>query len=68
MIRACVDPPWAVRIEDRAPRTVMLVVRGDAWIVPDTGDRLRLREGELAIARGPTRTSVPTTPAPRPRP
>ncbi|PWI09891.1 AraC family transcriptional regulator [Streptomyces sp. NWU339] len=53
MIRACFDPPWSVRIEDRAPLTVMLLVRGDAWIVPDRGDRLRLRPGDLAIARGP---------------
>ncbi|MCX4814722.1 AraC family transcriptional regulator [Streptomyces sp. NBC_01239] len=53
MIRACFDPPWAVRIEDRAPLTVMLMVRGDAWITPDTGERVRLRPGDLAIARGP---------------
>ncbi|WP_406724801.1 AraC family transcriptional regulator [Streptomyces sp. GD-15H] len=53
VIRACFDPPWSVRIEDRAPLTVMLLVRGDAWIVPDRGDRLRLRPGDLAIARGP---------------
>ncbi|MEV8541277.1 AraC family transcriptional regulator [Streptomyces sp. NPDC051572] len=53
MIRACFDPPWAVRIEDRAPLTVMLMVRGDAWITPDTGERIRLRAGDLAIARGP---------------
>lgn len=53
MIRACFDPPWAVRVEDRAPLTVMLMVRGESWIVPDTGERVRLRPGELAIARGP---------------
>ncbi|MFI6245656.1 AraC family transcriptional regulator [Streptomyces sp. NPDC051016] len=53
MIRACFDPPWGVRIEDRAPLTVMLMVRGDAWILPDTGDPVRLRAGDLAIARGP---------------
>ncbi|WP_437025218.1 AraC family transcriptional regulator [Streptomyces sp. enrichment culture] len=53
LIRACFDPPWAVRVEDRAPLTVMLVVRGDAWIVPDRGPRLRLGPGGLAIARGP---------------
>ncbi|PAZ17069.1 AraC family transcriptional regulator [Streptomyces sp. SA15] len=53
MIRACFEPPWAVRVEDRAPLTVMLMVRGDAWIVPDTGERVRLRAGDLAIARGP---------------
>lgn len=53
MIRACFEPPWAVRVEDRAPLTVMLMVRGDAWIIPDTGERVRLRAGDLAIARGP---------------
>lgn len=53
MIRACFDPPWAVRVEDRAPLTVMLVVRGEAWVVPDRGERARLRAGDLAIARGP---------------
>ncbi|MER5911044.1 AraC family transcriptional regulator [Streptomyces sp. NPDC001982] len=53
MIRACFDPPWAVRVEDRAPLTVMLAVRGDAWITPDAGEPVRLQEGDLAIARGP---------------
>ncbi|MGW3911263.1 cupin domain-containing protein [Streptomyces sp. NPDC005070] len=53
MIRACFDPPWCVRVEDRAPLSIMLVVRGDAWVVPDEGEGLRLRAGDLAIARGP---------------
>lgn len=53
MIRACFDPPWAVRVEDRAPLTVMLLVRGEAVIVPDSGEPVRLRPGDLAIARGP---------------
>ncbi|WP_055711677.1 helix-turn-helix transcriptional regulator [Streptomyces torulosus] len=55
MIRACFDPPWCVRVADRAPLTIMLMVRGDACIVPDAGDgdRVRLRAGDLAIARGP---------------
>ncbi|MGW3310896.1 AraC family transcriptional regulator [Streptomyces sp. NPDC001073] len=62
MIRACFDPPWAVRIEDRAPLTVMLMVRGDAWITPDTGERVRLRTGDLAIARGPDPYTCGDTP------
>ncbi|WDV55305.1 AraC family transcriptional regulator [Streptomyces coeruleorubidus] len=53
MTRACFDPPWAVRVEDRAPLTVMLVARGEAWVLPDRGERTRLRAGDLAIARGP---------------
>ncbi|AZP21127.1 AraC family transcriptional regulator [Streptomyces aquilus] len=66
MIRACFEPPWSVRVEDRAPLTVMLMVRGEAWVMPDAGERsetgfppaegrerVRLRAGDLAIARGP---------------
>ncbi|MCR3726546.1 MULTISPECIES: AraC family transcriptional regulator [Streptomyces phaeochromogenes group] len=53
MIRACFEPPWSLRIEDRAPLTVMLMVRGHAWIMPEEGERVRLRAGDLAIARGP---------------
>ena len=54
MIRAGFDPPWAVRVEDRAPLlTVMPAVRGEAVVLPDTGESVRLRPGDLAIARGP---------------
>ncbi|MEU1528904.1 AraC family transcriptional regulator [Streptomyces fagopyri] len=53
MIRAAFDPPWCVRVEDGAPLTVMLVVRGRAWITPGEGEPLLLRAGDLAIARGP---------------
>ncbi|MEV8549117.1 AraC family transcriptional regulator [Streptomyces glaucescens] len=53
LIRACFDPPWAVRVEDRAPLTVMVMARGDAWITPEAGAPVRLAAGELAIARGP---------------
>ncbi|MGW3629919.1 cupin domain-containing protein [Streptomyces sp. NPDC005122] len=53
LIRAAFDPPWCVRVEDRAPLTIMLVVRGRAWITPNEGERLPLRAGDLAIARGP---------------
>ncbi len=50
MIRACFEPPWAVRVEDRAPLTVMLMARGDALITPDgDGEPVRLRPGDLAL-------------------
>ncbi|MFC3574622.1 AraC family transcriptional regulator [Streptomyces yaanensis] len=67
MIRACFDPPWAVRVEDRAPLTVMLMVRGDGWVVPDKGERVRLRAGDLAIARGPDPYTCGDDPATEPQ-
>ncbi|MFF9281661.1 AraC family transcriptional regulator [Streptomyces griseosporeus] len=67
LIRACFDPPWAVRVEDRAPLTVMLLVRGDALVVPEGGEGVRLRAGDLAIARGPAPYTCADDPATEPR-
>lgn len=35
LLRSLLDPPWSLRIQDEAPLTVVAVVRGTAWIVPD---------------------------------
>src|SRR5262245_30273967 len=52
-LRTIMEPPWSVRIEDRAPLSIVAVVRGDAWYVPETGDATRLGPGVLVIVRGP---------------
>lgn len=63
MIRACFDPPWAVRVQDEAPLTVMLMARGSCWITPDGGaGPVRLGPGDLAIARGPEPYTCADTP------
>ncbi|HET6707525.1 cupin domain-containing protein, partial [Amycolatopsis sp.] len=53
LLRSVLTPPWSLRIEDRAPLTVVSVVRGEAWIVPDGGEAVSMGEGDVAIARGP---------------
>ncbi|MGW4562981.1 AraC family transcriptional regulator [Streptomyces sp. NPDC004561] len=54
MIRACFDPPWAVRVADEAPLTLVITARGGCWITTDAdGTTVRLGPGDLAIARGP---------------
>jgi hypothetical protein len=42
-----------VRIEDEAPLTLMAVVRGEAWIVPDGGEGVALEHGNVPIVLGP---------------
>lgn len=66
-MRACFDPPWSVRVEDEAPLTLMLPVRGDAWLVPDDGEPLRMRPGDVAMARGPAPYTVADDPQGAPR-
>jgi AraC-like DNA-binding protein len=65
VLRAILDPPWSMRIEDRAPLCLVAVVRGDAWVLPDGGEPVRLRPGDVAVVRGPdpyTVADTPTTP------
>ncbi len=67
LLRSVLTPPWSLRIEDRAPLTVVAVVRGDAWVVPDRGEAVRLGEGDVAIVRGPDPYLVADDPATPPQ-
>jgi AraC-like DNA-binding protein len=58
VLRSILEPPWSLRIKDEAPLTLVAVVRGDAWIVPDDGQPERLGPGDLAILRGPDHYTV----------
>jgi AraC-like DNA-binding protein len=53
VLRSMMDPPWAIRIEDEAPLTLIAMVRGNAWMLPDDGENVELRSGDVAIVRGP---------------
>ena len=66
LLRSVMEPPWAIRIEDRAPLSLMAMVRGDAWVIPADGDPVLLRPGDIAVMRGPDPYTVaddPHTPA-----
>jgi AraC-like DNA-binding protein len=52
-LRSIMDPPWSVRIEDRAPLSLVALVRGTAWVLPDDGEPAGLGPGDVAIMRGP---------------
>ncbi|MFJ9776381.1 AraC family transcriptional regulator [Kitasatospora sp. NPDC101157] len=65
LLRSILTPPWSLRIEDRAPLSVVTTVRGEAWIQPEHGTPLLLRPGDVAILRGPEPYTVaddPNTP------
>ncbi len=64
LLRAILDPPWSVRIQDEAPLSLVAIVRGRAWAVPDRGEAVRLQPGDVTIMRGPdayTFADDPTT-------
>ena len=64
LLRSVLDPPWALRIQDEAPLTLVTVVSGAAYVVLADGAPVRVTPGDVAILRGPTRTRSLTTPRP----
>ena len=68
LLRSMLDPPWSMRIQDEAPLTLVAMVRGEAWVLPDDGDaRAAARAGDVAILRGPDPYTVADDPATPPQ-
>jgi AraC-like DNA-binding protein len=53
LLKVILDPPWSLRIEDRAPLAVVCLVRGTAWVLPDGGTSVQMTAGDVLVARGP---------------
>ena len=67
VLRSILDPPWSMRIQDQAPLTLIAPLRGNAWLVSDTGDAVPLQLGDVAITRGPDPYTVADDPATPPQ-
>ncbi|MFC4070094.1 AraC family transcriptional regulator [Actinoplanes subglobosus] len=65
--QAVLDPPWGLRIEDRAPLALATPLHGHAWVVPDDGPPVLVRSGGVAIVQGPEPYTVADTPVTRPQ-
>src|SRR5262249_13084497 len=53
LLRCAMDPPWSLRIEDEAPLSLVAVLRGRAWVVPERADPVLVGAGDVALVRGP---------------
>lgn len=62
LLRAVLDPPWSLRIEDDAPLTVIAPLHASLWVCPDDGQPVEVPEGSVAIVRGPEHYTVTDTP------
>ena len=67
LLRSILDPPWSLRIRDEAPLTLVTIVHGDAWIIPNDGAPTQLHPGDSAIVRGPDHYTVADSPDTRPQ-
>ncbi|MER5353696.1 AraC family transcriptional regulator [Kitasatospora sp. NPDC002551] len=66
VLRSVLSTPWALRVEDRAPLSLLTMLDGEAWILPDGGQPVRVRPGDLALLRGPDAYTVADDPRTEP--
>jgi AraC-like DNA-binding protein len=67
LLRVVLDPPWSMRVQDRAPLAVVSLLRGGAWVIPDGRDPVQIGAGDVVIARGPDPYIVADDPATPPQ-
>jgi len=67
LLRGRMEPPWAVRMRDRAPAGLVVVLAGGAWIGDDSGEAVALGPGDVAVLRGPDEFTVADSPSTEPQ-
>ena len=62
-LRTVMSPPWSLRILAESPLTLIAIVKGEACIVHDRGETVRLGPGDVAVTRAPDHYTVADDPA-----
>ncbi|WP_040799987.1 AraC family transcriptional regulator [Nocardia higoensis] len=53
LTHAVLEPPWTIRFADRAPLTMVTVLRGGGTLLLPDGAQRRIEQGDTAVVRGP---------------
>lgn len=67
LLRSVLEPPWSLRIQDRAPLTLVVLVSGAAWVCHDGAAPVAMRPGDVAVVCGPDAYTVADDPATAPQ-
>lgn len=61
-LRAVMSPPWSLRVLADSPVTLIAGVSGEAWVIPDDGEPIRVGPGDVAVTRAPDHYTVADSP------
>ena len=64
--KSILSPPWALCFENSARLELHTMLHDEAWIIPETGEPVRLRPGDIAIAHCPGQYVIADDPATEP--
>jgi len=58
LMRSVLRSPWSIRVQDRAPLSIAVVAKGEAWVISDGVGPVHLFPGDVMIAKGPAPYTV----------
>lgn len=53
LLQTVLQPPWSIRVQDRAPLALVGLVAGTAWVTTEDGTSVAMAAGDIAVFRGP---------------
>lgn len=53
LLRLILDPPWSICVDDHAPLSLVVILRGEAWLDPQDEEPVKLGPGDIVAVRGP---------------
>ncbi|MFP4513965.1 MAG: AraC family transcriptional regulator [Acidimicrobiales bacterium] len=53
LVRAVMEPPWSISVEDHSPLALVAVTRGSLWFRHSEHSPIQLEEGTIALVQGP---------------
>lgn len=53
LLRLVLDSPWSIWVDDQAPLSLVIILRGEAWLAPPDEEPVKLLAGDIAAVRGP---------------
>lgn len=66
-LRTVMSSPWSLRVLAESPLTLIAVVTGEAWLMPDGDGPTRMRSGDIAVTRAPDHYNFADSPATPPQ-
>lgn len=66
LLRAVLEPPWAIAIEDEAPLSLVAITSGTVWLTPEGDDPVCLERGDIVLVRGHAPYRIGDTPTTAP--
>ncbi len=67
LLRALLEPPWSIRLQDDSPLGLLTILRGTVWLTDDDAAPILLPAGTVIVVKNADPVTIADDPATRPQ-